>query len=82
MPDAQASRANLSQTGAQSPFLPSAIAGRTGEQAAIGDNDKAGGKLQTGIEIDFQPRLGLFAGGQLRLDFGGPAAGERQLAAG
>ena len=70
------------QTGAQWPCLPFAIAGGAGEQTAIGDNDQAGGKLQTVIEIDFQPRLGLFAGGQLRLDFGNPAAWEPRLGAG
>ena len=70
------------QADAQWPFLPSASAGGAGEQAAVGDENEAGGKLQAGVEVDFQPGLGLFAGGQLRLDFGGPAAGERQLVAG
>ena len=70
------------QTGAQWPCLPSAIAGGAGEQAVVGDDDQAGGKVQAGVEVDFEPGLDFFVGSQLRLDFGGPAVGERRLAGG
>jgi hypothetical protein len=47
------------QAGAQRPFLPPAIAGGAGEQAAISDDEQAGGELQAGVEVDFQPGLGF-----------------------
>ena len=69
------------QAGAQRPLLPAFFTGRFGEQALIGDDHHAIGKLQARVEVDFNVGLRLFVGGQLGLKFSSPVAGERQFVA-
>jgi hypothetical protein len=61
------------EAGAQWPRLPSTVVRGARQQPAIGDNEQAGGKLQAGVEVDFQPGLGFLAGSEQGLDLGSPA---------
>ena len=70
------------EAGVQRPVLPLRLAGGASEQTLVGCDDQAIGKLQAVIEVDFDPGLEFFAGGQLWLNFGRPAAGEGRLVAG
>src|SRR5574343_372058 len=70
------------QTSAQGPLLPVRLAGRLGDQALVGDQNKAARELQAVIEIDFQPGLNLFILVQSGFDVGRPAAGNGRLDAG
>ena len=64
------------EAGAQPPFTPCRFTRRMSQQALVGDDNQTVGELQAGIQVNLEPSLDLFTGGQLWLDFSGPAAGQ------
>lgn len=58
------------------------MAGCERQEALVGDEDQADGKLQAVIEINLKPGLRFFIAGQFWLYFGGPLAGQCQFVAG
>ena len=69
------------QSAMQRPLLPFAFSGGAGKHALAGDDDQTVGEVQAGIEVDFDPGLRFFRGGQQGFYFGGPVAGKRRLGA-
>jgi hypothetical protein len=70
------------EAGAQWPFLPSTVVRGAREQAAIGDNDQAAGKLQAGVEVDFQPGLGFSPAASKGSTSAAQRSGQRRFVAG
>src|SRR5574343_984436 len=69
------------ESGTQGPTLP-VLTGGLGQQAAVGLEQKPAGKLESAVEIDFEPCLNLLSGLQAGLNPFGPVRREGRFGTG